>query len=86
MQFDGLNFFLRSILYFNFNLLRWRYPDVIMAVGGEDESNKYFSDRKKNLQEITIEYGRLFNFIRHDSAEYLHSTNYRQHRCFRACS
>jgi hypothetical protein len=40
-----------------------------MAVGGEDGSKKYFSDRKMNLRGVTMKYCRLVVFIRHDSAE-----------------
>jgi|AntAceMinimDraft_5_1070358.scaffolds.fasta_scaffold53755_1 hypothetical protein len=40
-----------------------------MAVGGEDERKKYFRDGKMNLREVNMKYGRLFVFIRNDSAE-----------------
>ena len=40
-----------------------------MAVRGEDESKKYFRDRKMYLIEVTMKYGRLVVFIRHDSSE-----------------
>jgi hypothetical protein len=40
-----------------------------MAVGGEDERKKYFRDRKMNLREVDMKYGRLVVFIRHDYAE-----------------
>jgi hypothetical protein len=40
-----------------------------MAVGGQDERKKYFRDRKMNLREVHMKYGRLVVFIRHDSAE-----------------
>jgi thiamine phosphate synthase YjbQ (UPF0047 family) len=40
-----------------------------MAVGGEDESTKSNCDRKMNLREASMKYGRLVVFIRHDSAE-----------------
>ena len=40
-----------------------------MTVGGEDESKKYLSDRKMNTLEVTMKYGGLVVFIRHDSLE-----------------
>jgi hypothetical protein len=40
-----------------------------MKVGGEDESKKYFRNRKMNLREIAMKFGRLAVFIRHGSAE-----------------
>jgi hypothetical protein len=40
-----------------------------MAVGGEDERKKHFRDRKMNLCEVNMKYGRLVVFIRRDSAE-----------------
>jgi hypothetical protein len=39
-----------------------------MAVGGEDKSNKFFRDRKINLLDVTMKYGSMVVFIRHDSA------------------
>jgi hypothetical protein len=67
-----------------------------MAVGGEDERKIYFRDRKMNLREVTIKFGRLLGFMRHDSAEIWglgmdshldwYSKNYSQHRFFRACN
>ena len=39
-----------------------------MKVGGEDEI-KYFLDWKLNLLELSMKYGRLVVFIRHDYAE-----------------
>ena len=40
-----------------------------MEVGGEDDSKKYVWDRKMNLLEINMEYGRLVVFMRNDSAK-----------------
>ena len=40
-----------------------------MKIGGEDESEKDFGDRKTSLSEFTMKYSRLVVFIRHDSAE-----------------
>jgi|AntAceMinimDraft_5_1070358.scaffolds.fasta_scaffold67339_1 hypothetical protein len=40
-----------------------------MTVGGEDESKKYFRDRKIDLRDVTMKYNHLAIFIRHDSAE-----------------
>jgi hypothetical protein len=33
------------------------------------EAKKYFSDHKINLHEVTMKYGRLVFYIRHDFAE-----------------
>jgi hypothetical protein len=46
-----------------------RYHNVIMTVGGEDVSQKYFRDRKMYLREVNMKYGCSAVFIRHDSAE-----------------
>jgi hypothetical protein len=40
-----------------------------MAFGGEDDSKKYFRDRKMNVIKVNMKYDRLSVFIRHDSAE-----------------
>jgi hypothetical protein len=40
-----------------------------LTVGGEDESKRYFRDWNKNYRYVTMKYGRLVVFIRHDSAE-----------------
>ena len=40
-----------------------------MKVGGEDESKKVFGTGKGLVRDVTIKYGRLAVFIRHDSAE-----------------
>jgi hypothetical protein len=40
-----------------------------MKFGGEDDSTKYFGDRKMVLREVTMKYGSLIAFIRHNSAE-----------------
>jgi hypothetical protein len=39
-----------------------------MAVGVEDESKKNY-DLEMDLRKANMKYGRLFVFIRHDSAE-----------------
>jgi hypothetical protein len=56
---------------FNFNskLVRSCYHDIIIKVGGEDNSKKYFRDRKMNLREVTMKYDRLIVFIYHDSTD-----------------
>jgi hypothetical protein len=50
------------------SLLKWRYDDVIMKVGGEDEIQTKCRP-KINLREVTMKYGRFVVFIRHDSGE-----------------
>ena len=40
-----------------------------MIVGGEDESENYFLDRKIILSDFAMKYGCYFVFIRNDSAE-----------------
>jgi hypothetical protein len=50
-------------------MLRWRYHDIIIKVGGEDENKKIFTDQKMDLREVIVKYSRLVVFIRHDSAE-----------------
>ena len=40
-----------------------------MAVGGEDESNKYFWDREVNVRISAMKYSHLAVFILKDSAE-----------------
>ena len=40
-----------------------------MTVGGEDEREKYFRDRKMNFREVNKIYGSLVVLISHDSAE-----------------
>jgi hypothetical protein len=42
MWFSGLKNILKIHLQLQLGLLRWRYLGVIMKVGGENESNKYF--------------------------------------------
>jgi len=39
-----------------------------MTVGGGDKRESYFRDRKINLREVTMKYGRSAVFIRHNSA------------------
>jgi hypothetical protein len=46
MRFAGIDFFLRSIFNLNLKFLRWRYHDVIMAVGGEDDGKNIFKTGK----------------------------------------
>jgi hypothetical protein len=48
------------------SLLTWRYHDVIMAVGGEDDRKTCFWDQKMNLCNVTMNYGSLVVFIRQD--------------------
>jgi hypothetical protein len=38
-----------------------------MMVGCEDDIKIYFRDWKMNLREVTMKYGRLVVFVRHDS-------------------
>jgi hypothetical protein len=38
-----------------------------MAVGGEDDSKKYFRERKMNVFKVNMKYDRLSVLMRHDS-------------------
>jgi hypothetical protein len=68
MQFTGIKKYLGSI--FNLNLkpaevaLSWRHHEV----ESEDERKKIFLRPEMNLREVTMKYGRLVVFIRHESA------------------
>ena len=50
--------------------MSWRYHDVIMTVGGEDERKKNGAG-KMNLRKVLMKHGCLVVFIRHDPAEIL---------------
>jgi hypothetical protein len=40
-----------------------------MKIGGDDESINKFGNRKMNIREVFMKYGRLAVFIRQDSVE-----------------
>jgi hypothetical protein len=61
MRFTGL----KNIFEIHVQLqLEACWGDVIMTVGGEDKSQKYFWDRKMNLRKVTMKYDGLVVFIR----------------------